>query len=252
MIPTNASRLLRSAVPVLALCAAVALQAHDTWLSPAPSTARVGGTVTVLLASGHAFPEAEEPVRNVTLKVIVVDPSGKSTVLATSDQGRGPEASFQVDAQGVYRVAGEYDRGLISRTPAGWKPGGKSEHPNATGSIKSYNSFLCAVRTSGTALASSAPLGLAFEVSWERRGDRLIARATAKNRPVQDAEISLILGAGEAKPWGKTGADGRLEVAVPGAFKGLLLLKASSSKPMPPGSEWDEERASSSHYLTWE
>jgi hypothetical protein len=247
-----ASRLVTSAAAGLLLSGAVSLFAHFAWLAPAPQTAKVGETVAVLLASGHAFPANSEPVKGIDVKMIVVDPAGKSAVLIPADKGRGLEAAFKVETEGLYRVVSEYDRGVISRTPEGWKPGGKSKHPNATSTLKSYNSFLCAVKTPGAALKSSAPLGLGFEISWTREDGKLIVLATAKSRPVEAAEISAVIGSGELKPMGKTDASGRLEFAIPGGFQGPILLMGSVSKAMPAGSDYDAERTSSTHFLTWE
>lgn len=249
-IPTK--RLLTPAVAGLCLLGAVSLFAHYTWLAPAPSTVKAGGTVTVLLANGHAFPAAEEPLKGVELKMKAVDPSGRPTVLTVADKGRGPEATFQTGHEGLYRVAGEYDRGVISRTPEGWKPGGRTAYPDASSILKSYNSFLCAVRTSGAALESSAPLGLAFEISWSRNGRKIAVLAAAGGKPVEGAEISVILGSGESKPMGKTDAAGRVEIEIPEAFRGPVLLSGSISKPAPAGSDYDAERLSSSYFLTWD
>ncbi|HPW16813.1 MAG TPA: DUF4198 domain-containing protein [Candidatus Aminicenantes bacterium] len=248
----TAAFIFRRLIPGVVLGGAVTLFAHYTWLSPAPSPARVGETVTVLLSSGHAFPESEEPVRGVELRMTLAGPSGASRALTPKDQGRGPEAAFKVEAEGVYRVAGEYDRGVISRTPEGWKPGGRAEHPGAASVIKAYNSFLCAVRTPAAALGSPEPLGLLFEVSWKVEGRKLVALATAQGKPAEGVEISAILGSGEAKPAGRTGRTGRAEIEVPESFKGSILLTGSLSKPMPAGSAYDEERLSSSCLLAWD
>lgn len=234
------------------LCGAVSLFAHYTWLSPAPATAKAGETVTVLLASGHSFPEAEAPVQGVALTMTLFGPSGKPAALTVADKGRGPEAAFKVEAEGVYLVAGELDRGIISRTPDGWKPGGKSEHPNAVSAMKSYSSFLCAVRTAGTPLTSAGPQGLAFEATWKREGRRLTVLMTAGAKPVEGAEVSVIIGSGDSKPMGKSDAQGKVGIDIPEGFKGSVLLIGSLSKPAPAGSDYDLERMSSSHYLTWE
>lgn len=247
-----ASRLVAPAAAGLLLSGAVSLFAHFAWLAPAPQTAKVGETVVVLLVSGHSFPASGEPVKGIDVKMIVVDPAGKSAVLIPADKGRGLEAAFKVESEGLYRVASEYDRGVISRTPEGWKPGGKSKHPNATSALKSYNSFLCAVKTPGAALTSSAPLGLGFEISWAREDGRLIALATAESRPVEGAEISAVIGSGDAKPLGKTDAAGRISIEIPEKFKGPVLLTGSISRPMPAGCDYDAERTSSTHFLTWE
>jgi len=252
MTPKTFSGAVKRAVLASLLCGAVSLFAHYTWLSPAPPTAKAGDTVTVLLAGGHSFPEAEAPVQGVALTMTVFDPSGKPVALTPEDKGRGPEASFKAEAEGLYLVAGEFDRGVISRTPDGWKPGGKSEHPNAVSSMKSYSSFLCAVRTSGTAPTSAAPRGLAFEVTWKREGRRLTALVTAGNKPVEGAEISVIIGSGDSKPMGKSDAQGKAGIDIPEGFKGSILLIGSLSKPAPAGSDYDLERKSSSHFLTWE
>lgn len=250
MIPVK--RLLTPAVAGLCLLGAVSLFAHYTWLAPAPSAVKAGETVTVLLASGHAFPAAEQPLKGVDVKAKVADPAGRTMVLAVADKGRGPEATFKTGPEGLYRVAGEYDRGVISRTPEGWKPGGRAAHPDASSVIRSYSSFLCAVRTTGTAPGSAAPLGLAFEISWSRTAGGVTVLVTAGGKPVEGADVSIILGSGEAKPAGKTGSAGRVEIEIAKPFKGPVLLTGSISKPAPAGSDYDAERLSSSYFLTWD
>ncbi len=238
----------------LTLCSwgVASLFAHYTWLSPAPPTVGAGEPVTVLLANGHAFPAAEQPLKGVEIKAKVADPAGRMTALEVTDKGRGPEAAFRTGPEGLYRVAGEYDRGVISRTPEGWKPGGRAAHPDAASVIKSYNSFLCAVRTSGAVLGPAAPLGLAFELSWSRTAGGVAVLVTAGGKPVEGADVSIVLGAGEAKPAGKTAASGRVEIEIAGPFKGPVLLTGSISKPAPADAGYDAERMSSSYFLTWD
>ena len=252
MRKTSAARLAARMLMVTCSWGAALLFAHYTWLSPVPSTVKAGEPVTVLLANGHAFPAAEEPLKGVEMKAKVADPAGRTTALEVADKGRGPEATFKTGPEGLYRVAGEYDRGVISRTPEGWKPGGRAAHPDAASVIKSYNSFLCAVRTAGTALGSAAPLGLAFEVSWSRTAGGVAVLVTAGGKPVEGAEVSIILGSGEAKPAGKTGAAGRVEIEIAESFKGPVLLTGSISKPAPADAGYDVERLSSSYFLAWD
>ncbi len=245
------ARAVRAGVLGLVLGGAAAALAHYTWLSPLPSAPKVGETVTVRLASGHAFPAGEGPVSGLDLKMTVFDPSGRAVVVPLADGGRGLEAAFEPGIEGVYRAACEYDRGLISRTPEGWKPGGRTRYPEATGILKSYSSFLFAIGTSGASLRSSAPLGLAFELSWTREEHGFLVRATTKGRPVEGAEIAVIIGSGEARPAGKTDASGGIAIEIPEAFRGELLLTGSISRPAPTGSDYDEERMSASFYLPW-
>ncbi len=247
-----AARLATRTLMVMGSWGAALLLAHSTWLSPAPSTVKAGETVTVVLLNGHAFPAAEEPLKGIELTAKVVDPSGRTTALEVADKGRGPEATFKTGSEGLYRVAGEYDRGVISRTPEGWKPGGRAAHPDASSVIKSYNSFLCAVRTAGTAPGSAAPLGLAFEVSWSRTAGGIAVLVTAAGKPVEGADVSIIIGSGEANPAGKADAAGRVEIEIAKSFKGALLLSASVSKPAPADAGYDAERLSSSYFLTWD
>lgn len=252
MIELRASRLIKRAAVGALLCGAASLFAHFAWLSPAPAKARIGDLVTVRLLSGHAFPDSGEPVKDVELKTIVIAPSGKPVILVPADRGRGPEGTFKAEAEGIYRVVSEYDRGIISRTPDGWKPGGRSKNPNATSVIKSYNAFICAVRTSDRAPISVAPLGLRFEVSWTRDGRNLSVLATGGGEPIKAAEISAVIGSGDARSIGSTDAAGRIVLEIPQGFRGPILLIGSVSKPMPPGSDYETERLGATHFLTWE
>jgi uncharacterized GH25 family protein len=231
---------------------AVSLFAHYTWLLPTSSIAKIGGIATVRIANGHSFPSEGEPVKDIDLKMIILDPAGKSVALKMVDKGKGLEASFKTEIEGVYRVASEYDRGIISRTPEGWKPGGKSKNPNATSVLKSYNSFISAVRTSSAPFFSASPMGLAFEISWARNGHKLVALVTTKGTAVENAELSVIIGSGDAKSMGKTDSAGRIAFEIPNTFKGPILLMGSISKPMPANADYDAERMSSSYYLNWE
>jgi len=252
MIPKSFSSSLKRSALGVTLYGAASLFAHYTWLSPTPSTAKIGETVVVRLGNGHSFPVSEELVKDIELIMTVVDHSGKPTILVPTEKGKGLEASYKVETEGVYRVACEYDRGIISRTPEGWKPGGRSKYAKAMSVLKAYNSFLSVFKTSAASILSVDPIGLVFEISWRREGLKLLILATTKGNPIEGAEISAIIGSGDAKPIGKTDKAGRIEIEIPDAFKGLILLMGSISKPMPVGFDYDAERKSSSYFLNWE
>lgn len=246
------SSVAKRAAVALSLCGAAAVFAHFAWLSPAPAKAAVGETVIVRMSSGHSFPTGGEPVKDIDLKLTAFTPSGKSVILAPADNGQGLEAAFKVESEGVYVVAGEYDRGVVSRTPEGLKPGGKSKNPNATSTMKSYSSFICTVRASAPVPLSSVPLGLRFELSWKREGRSLSVSATAEGKPVEAAEISAVVGSGDAKAIGKTDAAGGIAIEIPESFRGPILLIGSVSKPMPSGSDYDTDRTGCTVFLDWE
>lgn len=229
---------------------AALLSAHTAWLAPAPAKVKAGGPVTIIVSSGHSFPVPEEPVKGLDLKMTVIGPDGRTSIVIPADKGRGLEASFPTSAEGLYRATVEYDRGVISRTPDGWKPGGRSKYPAAKTVVKSYNSFICAVRTEKAGPAAPAPVGLAFELSWKTEGGRLVVLATAHGKPVAAAEISAVFGSGDIKPAGKTDTSGRLVVGIPAGFHGPVLLAGSVSKDMPAGSDYDAERSASSYYFS--
>jgi uncharacterized GH25 family protein len=251
-ISTLSRTVVRIGVAAVFLGGAVLAFAHSAWLAPAPGKVRAGSPVAVVLASGHSFPRSEEPVKGLDLKMKVIAPDGKTEVVGTADKGRGLEASFPTSSEGLYRAVIEYDRGIISQTSEGWKPGGRSNYPSARSVIKSYNSFICAVRTLKAGPAAPAPLGLAFELSWKAEGGRLAVMATDRGRPVASAEISAVFGSGDIKPIGKTDASGRLTIEVPVDFHGPVLLTGAISKEMPAGSDYDAERSSSTYYFTWD
>jgi len=248
----HARSIVKLAVLGLFLCAAVSLFGHFAWLSPVSAKAALGDMVTVRMFSGHAFPAGGEPVTGIDLKMTVFPPAGKGLALAPADRGRGLEAAFKAESAGVYRVACEYDRGVISRTPEGWKPGGKSRHPNATDVIKSYNAFLCAVGVSSPVPASGAPLGLKYELVWTRQSRRLTVMALAEGKPVAASEISIVIGEGDAKAAGKTDASGPSGIEGPEGVRGPILLIGSLSRPMPAGSEYNAERTGATYFLNWE
>jgi len=238
---------------IFMLSLTVSLFAHYTWITPAPAIVEVGKSVKIRFMEGHAFPDGGGPVRDMKAKLTLLQPSGKSVKLTPADQGNGLEASFQATSRGVYRLAGELDYGVSSRTPSGLKMGGRSKNPKAISATKYYGSFLCAVRTSPSPLSSSGPLmGLPFEISWTRQGNRLIIRAAADNKPAPGVEISAAFGTGEPQTKGNTDTAGNLTLDVPGNFQGLILLNGLWVKSMPPGADYDTERSNSSYYLNWE
>lgn len=227
---------------------ASSIWAHFNWIAPLKSELQKGEKAYFSLNHGHNFPEGEETPNLDYVKVFMMSPSGKKMELIPEKQEETLVVSFPVEETGRFYVYFEEDRGVRSRTPRGWQPGGKDKYPDADLSMKYYSSSLVHMQIGEGEEASLIPLGLPFELTGSIENKILTAAVFKQKQPIEDVEISLVKENAEPEVIGRTDKSGEIKYDLHD-FKGKLLLIASYSKEMPEETNYKEERAASTLYL---
>lgn len=235
-----------------AVCAAAtALFAHATWIAPVPGTLEVGKSVEVQIGNGHAFPQSESALSPQNLQVFAVAPSGRKADLKPVKSGSSLTASYAVREPGVHRFGFVQDRGVMSRTPQGLKPGGRDKNPGATQSMKMYRAAVAYAATAGAHSPVPTPLGLTFEMIPQRTKDAVILTVLLNSKPVTGAKIRTVWAGQKEQELGSTGSDGKFTYQIPGGRSGPFLLIAAHSGKAGAGETYDVADYSNTLYLTW-
>jgi hypothetical protein len=235
-----------------AVCVAgVGLFAHATWIAPVEGPLEVGKSVEVQIGNGHAFPRSESALSPQNLKVFAVAPSGAKADLKPVKSGTFVTATYAVREAGMHRFVFVQDRGVMSRTPQGLKPGGRDQNPGATQSMKMYRAAVAYAGTPGADLAVRASLGLTFDVIPRRTKDSIIVTALLNSKPAAGAKIRAVLPGQKEQELGATGSDGKFTYRVPSGLNGPFLLVAAHSEKAGPGETYDNADYSTALHLSW-
>ena len=226
---------------------AVNIWAHFNWIAPLKLEIKKGETAYFSLNHGHNFPEGEETPNMDYVKAFVVLPSGENIELVPEKREKSLMVLFPVEETGRFIVYFEEDRGVRSRTPRGWQPGGKDKYPDAGLSMKYYSSSLTYLQINHDKKEEIISLGLPFELAGSINNNILTAAVFKQKQPVTDVEISLVKENTEPEVIGRTNKSGEIRYDLHD-FKGKLLLIASYSKKMSAEVNYKEERASSTRY----
>jgi uncharacterized GH25 family protein len=225
----------------LLLAAAGAARAHTQWLLADPAACAPGDTVVVELGSGHGFPVSEEAQDPDDAEVLAAAPGAAPAALAMRKAGDGLTARYVPGATGCHRVWFRADRGVISRTPDGWRDGGRSVWPDADMSLNYFIGGMALVRA-GDAAWEASPLGLPLELQAERAdGDAVRLRAYRDGAPAAGVSIRVWRDGEGFVDAGETGRDGCF-VLEPGLSPGApRLIGATHARDLPPGADWQRD-----------
>lgn len=236
---------------VAPVAAAGVLLAHATWIAPVSPVLEKGRSATVQIGNGHHFPDSESAIGPDGLEAFVVNPGGARAKLGLSAAGKALSADYMVREAGTYRFVFVQDRGVISRTPTGLKPGGKDKNPGATQSMKSYRSAVAYATTAGARENDAKAVGLEFELVPVRSAGAVRITLLWKGKPCADATVNTYWpGKGEQK-LGMTDANGTFLYSIPAGAAGQFLLTASYSEKAAPGAVYDALSYSTALYLSW-
>jgi uncharacterized GH25 family protein len=225
--------------------------AHATWIAPVAGPLEVGKSLNVQIGNGHAFPESESALSPRNLEVFAVAPSGGKIELKPVKSGSFLTASYTVREPGMYRFVFIQDRGVMSRTPQGLKPGGRDQNPGASQSMKMYRAAVAYAGTAGADHAPGTPLGLTFEVTPQRTKDSVILSVLLNSKPVAGVKIRALLSGKKEQELGATGSDGKFTYRVPSGLSGPFLLVAAHSQKAAAGEKYDNADYSTALHLTW-
>jgi uncharacterized GH25 family protein len=225
---------------IAALALATAAQAHSFWITPAAATCKPGETVRVEVGQGHDFPNSEAAPDLKTVAAFAITPGGKKVPLTLTVDGAVLSAAYPATEAGTHRFYFVRDRGILSRTPQGLKPGGRDKNPNATRAFKYIGTASAAIQAGTGPEKAAAPLGLPFELLAAQSGGAVSFTALRDSKPAAGAVVEALLGGKEAEI-GKTGPDGKLSYKLPAGTRGRQVFAAALEIPAPAGSGFDAE-----------
>jgi uncharacterized GH25 family protein len=224
--------------------------AHFAWLET-DSTLTVGKSATIKIGYGHEVTKSESAVSTEGLKLWAIDPAGMKTELRPVASGDWVVAEFTPKAKGAYRFVMTQDRGVLSQTTKGFKPGGRDVHPDAKKSMKLWRSATVHASTPGEAVLAGAPLQLPLEVLMDRKPGEVHLTVLREGQPMLAAEVSLnVVGSEDTVPVGKTNPDGKL-VLKQGSLKGPALYVVSLAEPAAKDANYDTNNFTSVVEVTW-
>ena len=227
-----------------ALACATAGWTHFTWIS-ASGEFQSGKTVKIMVSHGDRFPQSEEAINASQVQLFVLAPSGARSDLKPSSTPTGITASFPVKETGAHRIAFVQDRGAMSRTPTGIRPGDKRKNP---GALEAFTMLRTGVWHSGK---GHAPVGLAAELTAEREGSTWHVQLLRKGKPLAGQLVQVVLnGQKDAVDLGKTGPDGKVDFkSTTPAGPAMFLAEFKEKGPI--GGGVDSHRFSTTLYVNW-
>jgi uncharacterized GH25 family protein len=234
---------------LLSLAAAASL-AHYAWLET-DGVLTVGKKTMVKIGFGHEVTKSESAVPTEGLELWAIDPAGTKTSLTPAASGNWVTAEFTPKGAGTYRFVMAQDRGVLSQTTKGFKPGGRDVHPDAKKSMKLWRSAAVYASAGGAPVSAGAPLGLPLEVLMDRKPGEIHLTVFRAGQPAPGVEVALnVVGSEEAVPVGKTSTGGRL-VVKQGQLKGPALYVVSLAEPAAKGANYDTNNFTSVLEVTW-
>jgi uncharacterized GH25 family protein len=225
------------------------LLAHYTWVSPVTLPLEVGKTAAVRISHGHKFPQSEEAINASQVQLYAVAPSGAKSILVAQRGAGMVNSEYAVKEAGLHRLVMVQDRGVMSRTPKGARPGGRQKNPDAVQASRTFRTAIAYTGTAGAKPVAPKPLGLEIEITGERSADGWRLQLLKNGAPMSGVEIQVFLqGAATAAPLGRTSAEGRVEYR---AAKGPLLFVVEHKDKAPAGADYDNVNYETSLFVNW-
>jgi uncharacterized GH25 family protein len=229
---------------LLALATATAAWTHYTWVAPS-GPLQANKPVKIMVAHGDRFPQTDEAVNAAQVQLFVIAPSGARTDLKPVSAKTFVAADFTPKENGAYRLAFAQDRGAMSRTPQGVKPGGRDKNPNA---VEAFTMLRTGVWHSGK---GHKPVGLEVELAAELNGGTWTVQLLRSGKPLAGQPVQVVPnGEEKAVDLGKTGADGKVTYKA-AAVHGPAMFLSEFSEKAPAGSPIDARRFSTTLYVNW-
>jgi uncharacterized GH25 family protein len=225
--------------------------AHYTWIAPAPAPLVQGKVNKLLIAHGHHFPVSEEAIAVAQVKAFAIAPSGKRTELKAATVGKVVEVEYTPAEAGTHAIGFVQDRGVMSRTPGGVKPGGRDVNKDATQALRVVRTAVAFASTAKVALPGK-PLGLDLEIVPRMSASSVTLQLLRSGKPLAETAIQVLTnGSEEPKELGKTSAQGTLVYAIGAGTKPPVLFIAALAEPAAKGASYDTTNLSTSLYLSW-
>lgn len=224
--------------------------AHFAWVET-DGPLVVGKAAKIKIGYGHEVTQSESAVSLEGLKLWAIDASGAKIELSPSVSGNWVVSDFTPKAAGAYRFVMTQDRGVLSQTTKGFKPGGRDVYPDAKKSMKLWRSATVYASTNGIAVSAGAPLNLPLEVLLDRKAGEIQLTVLHAGQPMLGAEVALnVPGSEDTVAVGKTNPDGKLTVKQ-GSLKGPALYVVTLAEPASKGANYDTNNFTSVLEVTW-
>lgn len=238
-------------VAAVLLAAAGMALAHYTWIAPAGASLEVGKPALVRLFHGHHFPVGEEKMQLAGSQVKAISPSGQVTDLTGQASPQGDSVNYLPKQAGLHRIVYTLDRGVMSRTPQGVKPGGRDKNPGAAQSFRRYVSSVAYLPVGGKGTAVAGPSGAEFELSaTPQQGGGWVVTVLAQGKPVPGVAVEAFVAGAEAPvAVGKSDGNGAVRHTAAKTAAAPVLFTAEWKAPAPAGAAYDAVNYSTSLYL---
>lgn len=234
------------------LLGAATLSAHFAWVEAMPAMLEAGKTAKVRIGNGHDLAKSESAVSLDGLKLWAISPSGAKTELKPAAEGTWVTAAYSVKETGVYRFVMTQDRGVMSQTTKGYKPGGRDVHPDAKKSMKIWRSASAVAWTTGAKFTLVKPIGLGLELTGERTADGIALVVLRDGKPHAGADLAIGLpGKEDDEPIGKSDSNGRFVYKAPANAKGPIVFLATIIEPAQKGANYDTNNYAAALHLNW-
>jgi hypothetical protein len=233
-----------------ALVPAALCLAHFTWVAPVAGPLQVGKQATIGVFHGHHFPEGEEKIDATFATANAIPPSGRVVSLSLVPGDKAVTAVYTPRQAGLHRIVCSQDRGVVSRTPQGVKPGGRDRNPDAAQSYKVYRSSIAYLWAGQPGTLSANPTGLEFEMTAARQQGEWVLTVYSSGKPAAGVEVGVFhAGAKDEIAAGKTDSQGVLRYKSPGGIAGAVLFSADWKAKPPAGAAYDSVTYSTSLYV---
>jgi len=233
---------------VAAAATAFSAWSHFTWVSPATADFQAGKTVQIRVSHGDVFPNTEESIQAGQVRIIAVAPSGARTYPNALNAKTFVSAEFTPRETGSHRIAFTQDRGAMSRTPKGVRPGGRDRNADAT---EAFTMLRTGVWHSGK---GHKPVGLDVELTADRdsASGAWQVQLLRRGKPYQGQKVQVVgNGAKDGVEAGVTNPDGKIVWKPAAGAKGPVMFLAEFSEKAPAGGSVDTNRFSTTLYLSW-
>ncbi len=214
---------------------ALTAMAHFTWIRIYTGELRPGVEASAMISHGHDFPLIGVTPAFDETKVYVKDFRKDKTEQLKADRQSGfLGAPVVVPAEGVYAFYFITDRGVMSKTTRGWKPGGLDKYPKAIDSYKKYEASVAYVKSPKADWVNPKPLGFRLElVPLKISAGEVKLQLLLDGKPLAGKRIRLAMALKKPQIIGKTDDKGLISYQPAKGFHAELLFSATENIPAP-------------------
>lgn len=224
---------------------AITAYGHYTWVAPSEPLAP-GKTIKIMVAHGDRFPHGDEAVNAAQVKLWMLAATGAKSDLKPVATKSTVLADFTPATAEPHRIVFTQDRGVMSRTPKGVKPGARDKNPTAT---EVFSMMRTGVHYIGSQ-PKAAPIGLELELTARFENGVWNLQLFRSGKPLAGETIKIVLNEQENETAiGKSDANGKLTFKPAAGYKGPLLFLVDFKEKLTGGAV-DSRTISTSTFVT--